>query len=652
MKTSITKSKINSFVVFFCFFILAPSLSISQTWDEVIKLSASDAFGGADNFEGGDEFGNPVFISGNRAIVGALKNDDDGFSSGAAYIFELVGETWIEIQKLTASDASGGDRFGESVAIYGDRAIVSAIYNEDDGERSGCAYIFELVDDTWIETQKLTASDASENDYFGSSVSILGEIALVGAPRNDDGGGISSGSVYSFELVAGTWEETQKLSASDAALGNSFGSSISLSDNRAIIGALRNIDGGDLSGAAYIFELIDDIWVETQKLTASDADEFDYFGESVAISGDRVIIGASRNDDGGYNSGSAYIFELIADTWVETQKLTASDADASDKFGISVSISGERAIVGAPLNEYSDISSGTAYIFELEEETWVETQILTSTDAEFGDVFGNSVSISGIKAIIGAKWNDDAGIKSGSAYIFETCLISPTVIANADDTLVCEGDLVTLNGEGAVTYTWDGGIVDSSPFIPPVGTTTYNVIGRDEMGCGNTASIDITVLEAIEITYDITHELLDDDASIDITVTGGSTDYSFDWDTDGTGDFDDEEDLIDITNGTYVVVVKDDEGCTGTATITVVNHLGTNESHLNIAVYPIPTSNQVTIELEGEFICSLVSLNGKILSETKAVKITTIDLSKFAKGIYFVEIRSVNGTEIMKLVKE
>jgi hypothetical protein len=229
----------------------------------------------------------------------------------------------------------------------------------------------------------------------------------------------------------------------------------------------------------------------------------------------------------------------------------------------------------------------------------------------------------------------------------------PTVTASADDIEVCEGDMVTLTGDGAITYSWDGGAIDATPHTPTLGTTTYTVTGTDDNGCENTASIDIIVYEAITITYVAEDEIFGDDGSIDITVTGGNPAYSFDWDNDGTGDFDDEEDLNDLPGGTYIIVVEDEAGCSGTETIVVSTQLGIAELNLNGAtVFPNPTSDKLTIQLDGEFIYSLVSINGKILSTMKVTNQAQLNLSEYTDGVYFLEIESENGSEIVKVVKQ
>ncbi len=278
--------------------------AIAATFSEEQKLTASDA----DAF---DQFGNAVALSGDRAIVGALGNDDAGLNSGAAYVFAFDGSTWTEEQKLTASDADAEDLFGNAVALSGDRALIGAGLNDDAGSGSGAAYVFAFDGSTWTEEQKLTASDANAEDLFGASVAISGDHALVGATSDDDGG-FNSGAAYVFAFDGSIWAEEQKLTASDADAGDQFGQSVSLSGDRALVGAIGDGDAGSFSGAAYVFAFDGSTWAEEQKLTASDADEFAQFGFSVSLSGDRALVGAIGDDDAASGSGAAYVFEAAA----------------------------------------------------------------------------------------------------------------------------------------------------------------------------------------------------------------------------------------------------------------------------------------------------------------------------------------------------
>ncbi|MDG2423998.1 MAG: hypothetical protein P8M22_08470 [Phycisphaerales bacterium] len=412
---------------------------------EIAKLLASD---GAE----GDYFGCSVAISGTTALIGADGDDDNGYNSGSAYILEQQDDgTWLETAKLTALDGASNDWFGLSVAISETTALVGAYEDDDNGSDSGSAYIFERQPDgSWLEIPKLTASDGAEGDYFGFSVAISGTTALVGAVWDDDNGN-NSGSAYIFEQQPdGSWLETAKLLASDGAAVDFFGEFVAISGTTALVGARLDDENGDSSGSAYIFEQQEDgTWLETTKLLASDGAESDNFGYPVTLSGTTALVGAYGNDDNGSSSGSAYIFEQQDDgTWLETAKLLASDGAGGDWFGISVAISGTTALVGAFWDDDNGEKSGSAYIFEQQEDGfWLETAKLIASDGASDDQFGDSVATSGTTAMIGAYRDDDNGTDSGSAYMF--------AVVNGIDAVDCNGNAICDELDLAARYSLD-----------------------------------------------------------------------------------------------------------------------------------------------------------------------------------------------------
>ena len=232
-------------------FLILGTFSLTQVFatTEEAKLTASDA-------AAGDLFGQAVQISGDTAIVGARFDDDAGPNSGSAYVFTRSGTTWTQQAKLTASDAAAGDEFGISVAISGDTAIVGSHMDDDAGSGSGSAYVFVRSGTTWTQQAKLTASDAAAGDFFGHSLSILGDMALIGGERNGDAGP-NSGSAYVFTRSGTTWTQQAKLTASDAAAGDFFGHWVSFSGETAIVGSHLNDDAGPDSGSAYVYSLVD-----------------------------------------------------------------------------------------------------------------------------------------------------------------------------------------------------------------------------------------------------------------------------------------------------------------------------------------------------------------------------------------------------------
>ncbi len=379
-------------------------------------------------------FGHSVALSGDTALIGTPQDDDNGTDSGSAYIFTRSGNTWSLETKLTASDATTEDQFGYSVALDGDTALVGA-YGDDDGSiNSGAVYIFTRSGTTWEQQTKLIASDATANDQFGYSVALDGDAALIGADVGVDYKIGGSGSAYIFTRSGTTWTEQQKLTASDAEAGDQFGRSVALEGDTALIGAWLDDDVNSTeSGSAYIFTRSGTTWTEQQRLTASDAADGDRFGYSVALNGDTALVGAYWDDDDiiGKYTGSAYIFTRSGTTWTEQQRLTASDAAEYDNFGRSVALKGNMALIGSPYDDDIYSGSGSAYIFTRSGMTWREQQKLTASDAAAGDLFGNAVAFDGDTALIGAFSSNDNGTSSGSAYFnrFE-CGFSGPIFAN------------------------------------------------------------------------------------------------------------------------------------------------------------------------------------------------------------------------------
>lgn len=375
----------------------------AYTSNERAKLTASDA-------QSNDRFGHNVAISGDYAIVGALIDDTNGSFEGAAFIYKRSNGTWTQQVKLTPTDTESLLNYAQSVAISGDYAIVGNFDASDVAHRAGSAYIYKRNGESWILQSKITASDAEVNEIFGRSVSISDDYAIIGAPLDDDAG-VFSGSAYIFKRVGDNWVEQTKILANDANAQSYFGQSVSISGDRAIIGSPFDDDNEEDSGAAYLFFRSGDDWIQNEKIRASDPEENDRFGWSVGLSGDYAIVGAYRNDDSGTNSGSAYIFERSGIFWREEIKLTASDASQFNFFGYSVSISGTNAIVGA----YRNTPGGSAYLFARSGGIWGEQAKFKASDVnDSDDQFGYSVFISGIHAIVGARF--DSG--GGAAYIY------------------------------------------------------------------------------------------------------------------------------------------------------------------------------------------------------------------------------------------
>ena len=317
-----------------------------------------------------DRFGHSVAISDTKVVVGSAYDDDAGGSSGSVYVYNTDGTGEV---KITASDTAADDRFGEEVAMSDTKIVVGAVNNDDAGSNSGSVYVYNL-DGTG--EQKITASDGAAYDHFGFSVAISDTKVVVGANGDDDAGG-GSGSVYVYNLD-GTGEV--KITASDHASGDGFGYSVAISSTKIVVAALNDDDNGNNSGSVYVYNLDGTGQV---KLTASDGAANDSFGYSVAISDTHIVVGAQGDNNSASGSGSAYVYNLDGTGEV---KITASDGATNSFFGNSVAITDTKIMVGA-LNH--DTAKGAAYIYNLDGTGEVK---ITAPDAAAMDQFGNSIA--------------------------------------------------------------------------------------------------------------------------------------------------------------------------------------------------------------------------------------------------------------------
>jgi phospholipase C len=370
-----------------------------------------------------DTFGWSVAVSGDTALVGVPGADTaGGTEAGAAYVFVRSGTSWSMQQKLTAPDGAASDNFGLSVALSGDTALIG-IGSPLQNPGPGAAYVFVRSGTSWSFQQKLTAPDGVSGDRFGQSVALDGDTALVGAMSDDNVNGTDAGSAYVFTRSGTSWSLQQQLVAPDGTLADLFGSSVALSGDTALVGARLGdtLDGGSDAGSAYVFVRNLTSWSFQQKLTAADGEGSDGFGWSVALSGDTAVVGAPLdNTSAGTDAGSAYVFVRTLTSWSFQQQLTASGAASNDQFGQSVAVIGDTALVGAPGGESAtDTNLDSAYAFTRTSTSWSLQQKLTASDGQKGDQFGSSVALSSDTALVGARLDDTAGVTdAGSAYVF------------------------------------------------------------------------------------------------------------------------------------------------------------------------------------------------------------------------------------------
>ncbi len=403
-------------------------------WGESQLLFPQDT-----RYVAGDRFGVSVACSEETIAVGAHLDDESGGSSGAVYIFEknlFNDNEWGQYRKITSvyDITAGGDYFGWAIGLDSGLLVVGA-YNDDDlGSNAGAAYILDRNEDYsndgwgYDKVAKILPDDGVASDFFGYSVAISNDTVVVGAYQDDDLG-TSSGAAYVFQQDQGgedKWGQIQKLLPNDGAASDFFGYKVEISGDTIAVGAYQDDDLGSSSGSVYLFERNNgglNNWGQIRKVLAPDGAASDYFGRSLSINSDTLIVAAPGDDERGSASGSAYIFyrnQGGENNWGFVKKITASDGAASDNFGTSVEIKDGLAAVGAHLDDDMGPSSGSVYIFQVNEgglNNWGEIQKITASDGFDSDNFGESVCFSGNFIAIGASLDDDNGSSSGSVYV-------------------------------------------------------------------------------------------------------------------------------------------------------------------------------------------------------------------------------------------
>jgi uncharacterized repeat protein (TIGR01451 family) len=391
----------------------------------------------------GDEFGYSVDISEDTAIVGV----GTYYTQGSAYIYIFNGTNWVLQQKLAAGDGVNGDWFGCSVAISGDTAVVGACHKRINGQAlQGAVYVFVRSGGTWTQQQELTAGDGAKKDTFGCSVDISGNTLIAGAQGDTFGIEPSQGSAYIFTRSGTSWTQAAKFTTDIGGEDVYFGHSASISGDTAIVGAYFETPGPgmDECGAAYVYFFNGTNWVFQQKLVAPDWEVTAGLGFSVAISGDTAIAGAYADDSGiNYDLGSAYIYVRSGGTWTLQQKLVAPDGADYDWFGCSVAINGDLAIAGAQNCDIGiNANQGAAYLFTRSGSTWTQKEKLSASDGASGDTFGFAVSINGDRAMAGAYLADiGTNEDQGAAYIYSG-------INKTDLSITKTGDSGVVTGTG------------------------------------------------------------------------------------------------------------------------------------------------------------------------------------------------------------
>lgn len=357
------------------------------------------------------EYGKAVAIAGDSIMVSAIARNS---SAGAVDILKRNGDAWTQYQALAADDGDPSDLFGSSIATNGDVTVIGAINDDDLGTNAGAAYVFVRSGDTWVQQAKLLASDGATNDNFGSTVAISGETVVIGAPGNK-GFGYGTGAAYVFARSGDAWAQQAKLLPSSGASGVYFGRSVAILGDTVVVGGPHDTPFGTSSGSADVFVRTGSSWSHQVKLVAPDGARNDQFGGSVLIQEGLIVVGSSYDDDTTENSGSVHLFARNGSAWPYQHKLVAGDPAQGDRFGATMSASGSALLIGAPSK---DSGMGAAYIFIHSDDSWSQRAKLMADIRTAWDSFGSALALDGDVAVVGANLNDELDLNAGAVYVF------------------------------------------------------------------------------------------------------------------------------------------------------------------------------------------------------------------------------------------
>ncbi len=386
-------------------------------WLQQQKLIASDA-------ATDDQFGYAVSISGDTAAVAAPKADLPGFTdTGAVYVYVRAGTTWTEQQKIVANDAAGFEEFGHAIALEGDTLAVAAWHAAIPGTAdTGAVYVFKRAATTWALEQKLVASDAANRDLFGSGVALSKDTIIAGAMNADVGGLNNSGAAYVYTRVGTTWTQQAKIIAADRASNDLLGWAVALDNDTAVIGApgVRQFTPGFRldAGSVYVFTRSGTTWSQQAKLRPAMAETSDWYGSSVAVYGDHLIMATPYADNSMSDSGAALIFTRSGTTWTLARSLPAL-ATPFGRYGQGVAISASQILIGQPQGTSPGGTNGNLEVLALSGGAWVNEDGVYGSDGNDSLSYGWSVAVSGTTGVIGAPAAKAGAVSSaGAAYVF------------------------------------------------------------------------------------------------------------------------------------------------------------------------------------------------------------------------------------------
>lgn len=413
----------------------SPTVSPTEFIPPECQLTMLPKGEGIGDFQRGDHFGSSVAVSGDTAIVGAPFSSS---SRGGSVHLYVRGDdyTWAKSPiVLQAPEPIENGLFGRALDVDGSTLVVGDVVpyaTTEVGEEGyiGCVYVFVRgPDGNWVEEARLLADEPDMSDAsFGLAVALNDNVLVVGEPKGESLPLVErTGSVYIFERLAGEgWVQTTKLRPEDGSTGDNFGSSVDVSGSTVVVGAVRNDASGKDSGVAYAYSKVDETWALKNQLIPADGSAFDSFGRSVAISADVIVVGARGDDDNGSSSGSTYVFVDNNGQWVEAAKLLAEDGEASDGFGKAVDVDGDFIVVGAEgADDDRDPALenlGAAYVFErVGFSVWTQISHLQPSYGVRDDAFGSSVASNDGTVVVGSFTSKFGQIETGNAHIVEMC---------------------------------------------------------------------------------------------------------------------------------------------------------------------------------------------------------------------------------------
>ena len=366
-----------------------------------IKESASLTASDADN---SDQFSGAIAVDGSFLIVGASLNDGSQIDEGSAYIFEHDGNNWVEVIKLSPSPGYYRGYFGNQVDIEGDVAVVCAPRDEDLGTDAGAVYVYRRIANVWTFDEKLTASDGTNKDYFGSSASVSGDYLVIGASGVDDFS-LNGGAAYVFKYDGTDWIEETKFSSSDNHSNDGFGGVTDIDGDQLIIGV-----PSDGSGSVYVFSRSGSTWIEETKINPPGGSAF---GSSIELDFD-IIVASDPTDA---SQGSVFIYQGSGNAWTQITKITEIDPDNGNNFGIDIDLNGNDLIIGTSFHGDNNlIHSQRAYTYIREGNTWKYKNKLSRTANISNLSFGRRVASNSNFHFIGSQWENG---NSGIVYIYD-----------------------------------------------------------------------------------------------------------------------------------------------------------------------------------------------------------------------------------------